>query len=271
MGGLVVAVGAGAAEVPPAGGAHVGVAVEVVVFEAGVVAAGHREGRFGQVEGGAESGVDGAAEVVDAADVVAVADDGFDEGVVDPAAGDLDRDGSDATDVAGLTRTHAASPECLEVDDEDQFLGCGCGRPSWRVLVPGRSWDRVSDRMRVRCRWGGVGQAQPAGAGGSRCFGRTVVVFGAGATVFVGAVVCRGRVVGGGVGRGVPEDEVGDGVGAVAVVGLAGAGFAGGGEDPVGLGGQSGFHLGADVGLESARQGPVPVAVDAPPGPPAPS
>ena len=276
VGGLVVAVGAGAAEVPPAGGAEVGVAVEVVVLQPGVVAAGHRAGRFGQVQGGAQSGVDGAPEVVDAADVVAVADDGFDEGVVDPAAGDLDGDGPHAADVAGLTGSHAAPPQRLEVDDQHQFLGCRCGgrRGRCRRRVGGWSWAHVPDRSRGA----GVGAAgsgrrgPPAGSGGSPgpvgrgasgALASCSVRVSSSELVQVGAVACRGRVVCRALCRGSwrrrvsgwswsAQDEVGDGVGAVAVVGLAGAGSAGGGEDVVDLGGQPGLHLGADLGLEAA-------------------
>ena len=112
------------------------------------------------------------------------------------------RDGPDAADVAGLTGPQTASPQCLEVDDQDQFLGAGAG-----ALVA------VGSPIRDRMPGAGLG------AVGRPCVGGACR-----ACVRWRGRVWRGRVVGGVVG-GAAEDEFGDGVGAVAVVGLAGAGF----------------------------------------------
>jgi hypothetical protein len=77
---------------------------------------------FDQFEGGADVGGDVAAVVGDGFDVGAVADDGFDEGVVGPLAGDLDGDGSDAADGAGLAGKDGASAVGLQVDVDDEFF-----------------------------------------------------------------------------------------------------------------------------------------------------
>ena len=154
-----------------------------------------------------------------------------------------------------------------------RWCGRRARRASWLGMV-GRSrrggWGDLSVRGgrgrgravlgRRGCRWGGprpMGCRWPAAASGhGRCRAGSLGAFAVGS-----AASPRG---------GATADEVGHRVGAVTVVALSSPGGAGGGEDPFGLRGEVGLHLGADMRLEAARQGPEALAVDAPPGPAAP-